>query len=902
MTLINRFEVDYGIDAEWGRRPRIRWAPDHPGAVVACLKTEGGVERLELDRLGGKAESEWPFADLGDAPARLALEREGVPSAEEIEVRGQEAVWEAPLIGHPDPSHGAMPFVARRRVTVEPGDGRATLRVTAHGVYRATVNGRDVSDEVLAPGWTSYPQRLLFRDHDVTPLLKSGENVIEVEVAGGWYTEDFGHLDNLGYRYGEQPGVAARLDLLGPSGAVVETDETWEVGSGTLTYASIYHGETRDLRRVPQWAPAVPLGPVRAANAVGVPAVRRQQRLAPASIEELADGRIRVDLGQNIAGWLHLRVRGREGDVVIARHAEMLDDGELALRPLRRARAEDRWTLPDGESVLEPHHTYHGFRYAELTGLRREDLIDVSGVVVHSDLRRTGEFTTSHPLLNQLHRNIVWSTRSNFVSIPTDCPQRDERLGWTGDIQVFTPTAAFLYDVRAFLGSWLRDLELEQRALGGVVPTTVPDPILDIRTPTAAWGDAAVLVPWALYEAYGDVAVLERQFTSMVDWVEAVTRWCPDGIWDRGYQLGDWLDPAAPADDPGRSMTDLGLLATAYAYRSASTLERAARVLGRNEAAERAAARSAQVKRAFQRRYLTSDGRLVSDTASAYAMAIVFGLAPDDGIEQAMGARLAELVRSAGFRMTTGFLGTPVICDALLAVGEVDVMERLLLQTDSPSWLYQVTQGATTMWERWDSLRPDGTINPGEMTSFNHYALGSIADFLHRRIAGIAPAEPGYRRVLVQPVFLQGLEHAGAALDTAHGPVRVAWSRVDSERVRLTVEIPHAVEATVDLPGHGLVAEVAEGSHAWIVRAPRRSLDRRARLCGLDTEIAELREDGEAWDDVITTMSALAPELAERTHADRGVGTTLRDLVRYRSREIQASLAEAIDRLEVRRA
>jgi alpha-L-rhamnosidase len=532
-------------------------------------------------------------------------------------------------------------------------------------------------------------------------------------------------------------------------------------------------------------------------------------------------GRTLVDFGQNAVGWVRLRVRGlAAGSEVVVRHAEVLEHGELGTRPLRSAEATDSYLVAGtDEEVLEPVLTFHGFRYAEVSGVTGLRLEDIEAVVISSDLRRTGWFHSSHELLNRFHENVVWGTRGNFVDVPTDCPQRDERLGWTGDIQVFTPTAAFLFDVGGFLGSWLADLAAEQRP-DGSVPFMIPDVLHDDSPAAAAWGDAAVVVPWALYQRTGDQGMLERQLPSMRAWVDKVAALAgPDRLWTGGFQFGDWLDPSAPPEAPGRAKADPDVVATAHLAHSAQLVAEAARVVGRQDEADRYAALAEEVRRAFNRAYVTSTGRVLSDAPTVYALAIAWDLLPDEGQRQRAGQRLADLVRADGFRISTGFVGTPLVTDALTATGHLDVAYRLLLQTGCPSWLYPVTMGATTVWERWDSMLPDGSVNPGEMTSFNHYALGAVADWLHRQVAGLAPAAPGYRRILVRPRPGRALTSASARHLTPYGEACVQWERADSE-FRLEVRVPVGATAEVRLPDDSAPIQVSHGRHQWVVPDP----------------------------------------------------------------------------------
>jgi alpha-L-rhamnosidase len=495
----------------------------------------------------------------------------------------------------------------------------------------------------------------------------------------------------------------------------------------------------------------------------------------------------------------------------------VLEGGELSIRPLRTAKATDVYICKGaGMEIWEPRFTFHGFRYAEISGwpgdLRPRDL---RAIVCHSDLERSGWFECSDALVNRLHDNALWSMRGNFFDVPTDCPQRDERLGWTGDIQVFSPVAAFLYDCCGFLQSWLRDLAAEQDERG-VVPVVIPNLLPDPVTPATAWGDAAAVVPWVLYERFGDMKILDDQFESMKRWVDAITHIAgASRLWDTGFQYGDWLDPAAPPDRPAEARTPAFLVATAYFARSAQLVANAAQLLGYEREAAYYSRLAAEVRAAFNAEYVTPHGRLLSDSVTAYAMALQFDLLETDEQRIHAGKRLVELVKQSGYHISTGFVGTPIICDALCRADAADDAFKLLLQTGCPSWLYPVTMGATTIWERWDSLLPDGSVNPGEMTSFNHYALGAVVDWLHRRVAGLAPVSPGYRNLEIRPLVGGGLTFARAWHKTPYGMAGAGWELKEGE-LSIQVTVPPNTTAQVYLTGkEDVPLQVGSGSHHW---------------------------------------------------------------------------------------
>jgi len=731
-------------------------------------------------------------------------------------------------------------YLLRAAFRVEQPLARARIYATAHGVYQLEVNGRDTSDDLLSPGWSSYDHRIRYQTHDVTELVTQGDNVVGAWLADGWYRGRLGFNGGVWDNYGAEVALLAQLELTAPDGSVtlIPLEKEWRWSEGPIISAGLYEGEEFDARESPigwsrpgfdasGWHPVTVLprsGFAAALEAPTGPPVRVTDRLAPQRVERRPNGRIRLDFGQNIAGKLEIKVRAPRGHRVLLHHAEELENDELAVRTLRTAASIDTYVCR-GEEETEtwtPRFTLHGFRYAELENWPGEfDSTSVTALVVHSDLKRTGWFDSSNALLNKLHDNVVWSMRGNFVDLPTDCPQRDERLGWTGDIQVFAPTASFLYSVHGMLKGWLRDVAAEQREWGSV-PNFVPWVECGFPSnPAAAWGDAAVIVPWVLYERYGDIDVLEAQYPSMKAWVDQVDSLSDDGgLWNAGFQLGDWLDPETPPDDPAASRTDKYLVATAYRIHSTRLLARTAAILGNEGDRTFYEAMARRATDAFRNEFVTPNGRLASDTPTAYSIAIMFELLHPEQRAKA-GARLTELVAQSGYRISTGFVGTPIICDALVATGSTDVAYHLLLQEECPSWLYPVTMGATTIWERWDSMLPDGSVNPGEMTSFNHYALGAVADFLHRIVAGLAPASPGYATLKIAPHPGGGLSSASARHLTPHGMASSSWTRTGTD-FRLEVTVPPGCTAAVTLPGQASSKSITIGSGTHVLTATMR--------------------------------------------------------------------------------
>jgi alpha-L-rhamnosidase len=723
----------------------------------------------------------------------------------------------------------AVAAVLLRKEFSLPGRVRsARLSTTAHGIYECRINGQVVGDEVLAPGWNAYRQRLAVSTFDVTDLLRDGANAIGATVAEGWYRGRIGFQGNSA-NYGTRLGFWASLRVELASGDVffLGTDTTWRTGSGGTVAAGIYDGETVDLRLEPSgwseagfddsgWSPVIEMerDPTTLIEQPALP-IRKTRRLPVIDRTQSASGGTILDFGQNLVGWLRVPVDGPEGATVTVRHAELLDaDGELFTRALRDAKATDSFTLDGrGATTLEPRFTFHGFRYAEITGSAQVDVDNVEAVVVHSDLESIGEFECSDPLLNKLQSNIEWSWRGNSVGVPTDCPQRAERLGWTGDAQVFGPTACFLTDAKDFFASWLADLAADQRA-DGAVPHVIPNVLSQEMAGAAAWGDVAVVLPWTVYEAYGDASMLEQQYPSMKAWVDyQVARAGDDLLWQGDFQFGDWLDPTAPPDRPGRAKTDRHFVATAEFARSVSLLARTAEVVGKEKDAEWYGQLALDVKAAFGGAYLDDNGLPTSDTQTACAMVIEYGLTPDAAARQRVGDRLAELVREAGNRLATGFVGTPVLLPALTSTGHIDVAYDVLMQRDCPGWLYPVLNGATTIWERWDAIQPDGSINPGDMLSFNHYAYGAVGAWLYRTVAGLVPSEPGYRRIRFAPQPGGGLTSALARLRTPLGMAESSWRLDEKGGFSLTVEVPPGASGTVVLPSGADPIEVGPGRH-----------------------------------------------------------------------------------------
>ena len=699
---------------------------------------------------------------------------------------------------------------------------KARLFLTAHGLIKAEINGTTVGDDELVPDWTVYDQRLRYRVYDVTSLIRPGSNGIGAWLADGWYRGRIGFLGGTQDIYGHDLSALMQLELTDAQGYIttVSTDENWTAGPGPILHTGLHEGEAYDARQYPVgWSNAGFTDPLFSKVQIysqppldlyspNVPPVRCTGEIQPQVIEPLGDGKYLLDFGQNASGRLRLKINAPRGTTITIKHAEVLEDAVLGTRALRHAQATDRYICAGrGPVTWEPRFTIHGFRYAQIEGWPEGQEIKPSDAVfrvLQTDAPRIGWFSCSNPGITKLHQNIVWSTRSNFVSIPTDCPQRDERLGWTGDLQVFAPSALFLYRLGPMISDWLRDVEIEQMRRGGAVPVFVPKipgHYWDDKNSIAIWGDVTVLTPWQIYLSTGDKAVLCQQLASATAWVDHIHAQAnPSGIWNQGVQLGDWLDPTAPPDDPTQAQTDPYLVASAYLVHSTFILGKILEVLGHAAKAQERFTQAQTYKRAFQREYVTSSGLLTSDTQTAYALAIAFNLleTPD---RQRAGDRLAALVRNAEGKISTGFAGTPIICEALEASGH-NQEAYLLVENDSmPSWLYTVNMGATTTWERWDAMLPDGTINPGEMTSFNHYALGAVANWLHTTVGGLRPTAPGYRTFEIAPKPGGSVRWARATHETPYGLASVQWVLKEAT-LTISGAVPVGAKAVLRLPGH----------------------------------------------------------------------------------------------------
>jgi len=691
----------------------------------------------------------------------------------------------------------------------------ATAYITAHGMYEAQINGKRVGDQYLTPGWTSYNKRLQYQVYDVTNLLTNGNNAIGVAIGTGWYRGFLAWAGNKNI-YGKKAGVLFQLDITYSDGSTVSiiSDETWKSSTGSIRYSEIYHGETIDAREEKTgWSTAgyndagwsgvtVQNYPNEILLATYNEPVKKHETFKPLKIFTTPKGEKVIDFGQNLVGWVIVKAKGNAGDKITIRHAEVLDKaGNFYTDNLRVANATATYFLSGkGDEIFEPHFTFYGFRYIKIEGVNEIKPENFTAVALYSDMKLTGAFTSSNPLINQLQHNIQWGQRGNFLDVPTDCPQRDERLGWTGDAQAFSRTAAFNFGVNNFFAKWLRDVEADQYA-NGSVPFVIPNVLGPNAGGSTGWADAATIIPWNMYLAYGDKRILETQYNSMKAWVGYMEKASKDYLWNTGFHFGDWLFFRPFDDNDGRSaVTDKYMIAQCFFANSVQIMINTAKVLGKNDDAARYTELLKNVKAAFVKEYLTPNGRLISGTQTAYVLALNFDMLPENLRQQAV-EKLVANIKSYNNHLTTGFLGTPYLCHVLSRFGQTDLAFTLLMQESYPSWLYPVKMGATTIWERWNGIRPDSTFEPASMNSFNHYAYGAIGDWMYRVVAGLDTYDdaPGYKHIKIKPHIGGGLTNASASLQTYYGKVSSGW-KVDGNKIILDIEIPANTKATLLIP------------------------------------------------------------------------------------------------------
>lgn len=837
----------------WQMRTRRRGARQTAYQIVA--QDETGEALWDSGKIASEQSSQIEYGGPTLRSRQRVTWRVRVWDEGGVSVLSRPAGWEMGLLERADWSAGwiqgglaggprtSVPApLLRRSFTLDKPVASARLYISALGLFEARLNGQRVGEDALAPGWTEYAKRVRYHAYDVGGLLAAGENVIGALLGDGWYS---GHVGFQGrQRYGDRPRLIAQLEITHNDGSrtTVITDTGWRVAYGPLLQADLIMGEHWDARlETPGWdapgfddarwlAAEIWRGAAPSLVARNGPAICRIQELAPVAdprpIENFGLARWLFDFGQNLVGVVRLEATLSPGVTLTLRHAETLNaDGRIYTANLRSAQQTDIYTSRGGAQVFEPRFTFHGFRYVEVHGYPGTPPRDLlTAVVIHSDLPVTGAFRCSDPLINQLQRNIVWGQKGNFVDVPTDCPQRDERLGWTGDAQVFAPTAAFNMDVAAFFTKWQQDLADTQHE-SGRIPPIAPDTRFGHEDGGPAWADALVIVPWTLYQRYGDARLLARHYPSMQAWMAYLAetspghiRAHPDGRPRQGY--GDWLALDGSGGTEGATPKDL--IGTAFYAHSARLMARIAAALGKKKDAKRYAGLFETIRRAFIHRFVTADGLLIGQTQTACALALRFGLLPAQA-RPGVVAALARDIATRGNHLSTGFVGTPHLPFALSENGRADIAYALLNQRAWPSWLYSVTQGATTIWERWDGWTQDKGFQTPDMNSFNHYAYGAIGAWLYAVVAGIDVDEtqPGFKRIMFRPQPGGGITQAEAALDGPYGRIESAWrAHGPAWRWRVVVppnssaraHVPAAENAAIRVDGGGLLER--DATHA----------------------------------------------------------------------------------------
>lgn len=717
-----------------------------------------------------------------------------------------------------DPKISLPPVLTRKEFVAKKAISSARLYITSRGLYLAKINGKAVTNFIFTPGWTSYNNRTQYQVFDISSLIQNGSNAIGVALAEGWYRGTLGWTDNRNL-YGKKLGLLAEIHLTYKDGSteIITSDETWKASDkGPLRMSGIYDGEKYDARMEINGWDSPGFDDVHWGN-VSVSEnqkqllvwqqgafVKRIQELKPVKIFKTPKGELVADMGQNMVGRMKIRLQAPKGTTIKLSHAEVLDkEGNFYTENLRAAKVALEYTCKgEGVEEFEPWFTFMGFQYVKIEGypgtLNPDDL---TGIVIHSEMTPTLSFETSHPLINQLQHNIVWGQKGNFLDVPTDCPQRDERLGWTGDAQAFIRTAAYNMDIQSFFTKWLKDLSADQYA-NGAIPHVVPDVLRNKQT-SAGWADVAVIAPWTIYTSFGDKRLLKEQYPSMKKFVEYIRGVAGSSmIWKGGSVFGDWLyyHPELFNHTTADGHTDRDLIATAFYAYSTSLLAKSARVLGNQADAEEYGKLFEQIKEVFNKEYVSPSGRVYSGSQTSYVLALHFDLLPET-VRMRAAEYLADDIRSRGNHLSTGFLGTPYICHVLTRFGQSDVAYKLLFQETFPSWLYPVKKGATTIWERWDGIRQDGSFQDKGMNSFNHYAYGAIGEWMYRVAAGIDFDEhnPGYKHIYLHPNPGGAFTWIRSGFQSKYGEIRSDWEIKDGQ-MNYTVVIPANTRATITLP------------------------------------------------------------------------------------------------------
>lgn len=731
-------------------------------------------------------------------------------------------VFQAKMITHDFPEEETACPIFSRTFAAKGNVKKARIYATSRGVYEAYLNGKRIKEERMTPGWTSYHHRLQYQIYDITEMIQQ-ENKVEIMVGNGWYKGIFGFMltPNI---YGDRVGafVEIHMEYEDGSSEIICTDETWQVQTGEIRYSEIYMGETIDTtvcKESNAENSRIRIGTVsvldfdkQTLTAQENEPIRITERIPAKELIVTPKGEKLVDFGQNLTGLVEVKVHGRKGQKIVIRHAEVLDkEGNFYPETLRQAKSEDTYICNGEEQTFLPHFTFHGFRYICVEGLDDLTLNQFTACVMHSDMEKLGDFQCSNRKVNQLQHNIAWGQRGNFLDIPTDCPQRDERLGWTGDAQIFSWTAAFNRNTALFFRKWMRDVAAESSLEKGV-PHVVPD-ILGSYS-SSAWSDVAVIVPWVVYQTYGDKGILEENWKCMHEWVDYIKNQCGEnGLWQTGYQYGDWLalDKEESADRTGA--TDKYMIANAYYLYVTNLVKQTAEVLGFTENAEKYQKLYDTTLEAFRQEYYTNTGRIVSETQTGAILSLYFNLAREKDRTRIL-QTLKTNIENHKNHLATGFVGTPYLCHALSENGEHKLAGTIFMKEDYPSWFYAVNMGATTIWERWNSIMPDGSFDASGMNSLNHYAYGSIGDWMYRKVAGVSQLKPGYKKFKVQPMFVKGIEEAGAEFESAYGKIESKWSCKDG-KIHGYVKVPANTTAEIHLPEKEDVITVGSGIYEY---------------------------------------------------------------------------------------
>lgn len=759
---------------------------------------------------------------------QMGLLRAAEMKADWIEVNAQETVdRSSPLF--------------RNEFKVSKKIASAMATITAHGLYEAYLNGERIGDAYFTPGWTSYHKRLQYQTFDVTNLIHQGNNAIGAMLGSGWYSGKLAWGDE---KYGKSLALLLQIEVRYTDGTseIIGTNKNWKTATGEILSSEIYNGELIDARKEKKgwklpgyndgdWELAK-VNDFDKSNLIATmnEPIRKHESFQPIAVITTPEGDQVLDFGQNLVGFVQVKIKGEKGDKVILKHAEVLDKhGNFYTANLREAAQENTYILKGGEEeVFEPHFTWQGFRYVRVQGISGAlNPENYTAIALYSDMEQTGSFTTSNKLINQLQHNIEWGQKGNFLDVPTDCPQRDERLGWTGDAQVFFNTAAFNMQVDNFFTKWMKDVNADQLE-NGSVPHVIPNVLNPNDAGSAGWADVATIIPWNLYLNYGDTRILENQYGSMKAWVAYMSSQSENYLWNKGFHFGDWLFYRPDDDNDGRSaLTDKYLIAQCFYANSTQLLINASRVLGKHDEVATYTALLKHIKEAFVNEYATPNGSLVSNSQTAYVLALNFDMLPEN-LRQQAAQRLASNIRSYNYHLTTGFLGTPYLCHVLTRFGYHDLAYTLLMQKSYPSWLYPVTQGATTIWERWDGQKPNGDFQTISMNSFNHYAYGAIGDWMYKTLGGINSSSAidgvGYKKIILKPHVAnklvskreeeqsedERLTMVQTDLDTYYGKISSHW-QMNENQFTMDLNIPVNTTAEVHIPT-STIEKIKEGN------------------------------------------------------------------------------------------